>query len=125
MVSWPEQLLLNTDWDDVPTTALVENKPEVGLPIRRFRSSNIQHALSASFIVDYDTMETVFIPFMSSIYNGLDAFEFKSPVDSLVHVAKLQASSGQFYTMKRQDNYTYIINLTFLYTTAMEAIDEE
>lgn len=129
METWPAKFLLNSDWTDTPSVALIEHEPEVGLPIRRLRSANIKHTLSASFVLNFDEFNDEFLPFMHDISNGLDSFYFVSPVDGknakvtglplVVHTAKLKAEGGQFYTIKRQSNQLYIVSVTFEYVTAM------
>lgn len=119
MYTWPESLLISTDWTDTPTQDIIENSPEVGLPIRRRRSFNEKHTIKVNLTLSYSEYHDVFLPFFAYISHGLDAFMFKSPVDSTFHETNLVQSNGQFYTINRQDNYQYRISLSLAYYTSI------
>lgn len=112
-ILWPSTLYLNSDWSDNPQISIVQNKPEVGPPISRARSHNIEHVLTATVDMSYAEYTTVFIPFLQSINGGLQPFRFRSPLDSLYYDAYLGGSTP--YTIKRRDNYSYTIGLTISY----------
>lgn len=119
MVNYPSALAVASDWTETPSTALIENQPEVGPAIRRFRSLNVQHTLAVNITLDYNEYHNIFLPFLASINNGLDSFSFTSPLDSIPHATKLVSNNGQFYTMTRMDNYLYKISFSLVYYTSM------
>lgn len=110
---------LNSDWNDTPTMAIIENVPEMGQPIRRFRSPNVKHTISATVIMSYEEYNRGFLQFIQNINGGVDPFYFKSPVDSIYHKTTLSLSDGGCYSIKRNDNYSYAITLSFNYVTTL------
>ena len=104
---------INTDWSDNPKVDLVKNKPEVGPPITRARSRNVEHTLTLSVDMNYMQYTTTFQTFMQNIMYGVLPFLFTSPLDSLQHETRLGGDTPS--TIKRQGNYLYTVSMVFVY----------
>lgn len=113
-ISWPVELFINTDWNDTAKVNILRNKPEVGPPISRARSRNIEHTLKVTVDMSYHEYTTTFLSFLQNINGGLKSFRFKSPLDSTVYDAYLTGDTP--YTIKRRDSRLYTVSLTITYT---------
>ena len=113
--SWNSEWLLNTDWTDTPSVSMVENKPEIGPPIRRMRSYNEKHVLSCSVDMTYSQMNTDLPTFIYNLKGGILPFNFTSPVDGVTYEAYLEGSNGQFYTKKRKNVSLYTVSFKIAY----------
>jgi len=113
-LTWPDGLKINSDWSDSLKTWIVKGKPEVGPPISRARSRNIEHTLLVSVDMSYSEYNTVFVPFVQDTMGGIKSFKFTSPLDSITYDAYLGGDSN-LYTIKRCDNYSYTVTCTIVY----------
>lgn len=112
-VLWPDTLFINSDWSDSPKVNILRNKPEVGPPISRARSRNIEHTLTVTVDMSYNDYTTTFQIFLQSIAGGLKPFRFKSPLDSQTYDAYLTGDTP--YTIKRCDDHLYTVGMTITY----------
>lgn len=113
-LTWPSVFKLNTDWNDSPKTWIVKGKPEVGPPISRARSHNIEHNITASVDMSYTEYTTVFVPFVQSTMGGVKPFRFTSPIDSLTYDTYFGGDNNP-YTIKRRDDYLYTVSFVLVY----------
>lgn len=119
MLYWETELNglhINTDWSNTSKMDIIENKPELGNPIRRLRSRNVKQTLTCSMLLDYNQFNNIFKPFVyQKLHGGLDSFYFKSFIDGINHITHLVITNGSPFKLKRQNNNSYMVNFVLEY----------
>lgn len=113
-------IALESTWTDTPSLFMLSNDPEVGPPIRRLRSTNIKHTMPISFIINNFWYNKLWLPFIRALHGGISPFLFpeitynrnvsggQSDIKEIT--AWFSMDNGSPFSIKRQDNYNYIIS---------------
>lgn len=117
-------IAIDSTWTDSPSIDVIENNPEVGPPIRRLRSTNVKHTIPISFTISNFWYNLLWLPFVRGLH-GINHFWFpnitynRAANEGSTDIEEVEAwfslNGGQPFTVKRQDNYNYVVSATIVW----------